>query len=111
MTNIYSIQDTLRFVQDLKSRGWEIAGSDVNVINNKYKDVSKFKLKKPTILLLGSEGTGLSDDVKSECSTLLYVKGPTISNKRKRFLFKCFICISNIAAATYGKQLKEKIFD
>jgi len=83
MTNIYSIQDTLRFVQDLKSRGWEIAGSDVNVINNKYKDVSKFKLKKPTILLLGSEGTGLSDDVKSECSTLLYVKGPTISNKTK----------------------------
>ena len=34
-------------------------------------------------LIIGSEGTGLSDDVKSECSTLLYVKGPTISNKTK----------------------------
>ena len=35
------------------------------------------------LLIIGSEGTGLSDDVKSECSTLLYVKGPTISNKTK----------------------------
>ena len=33
--------------------------------------------------IIGSEGTGLSDDVKNECSTLLYVKGPTISNKSK----------------------------
>lgn len=83
MTKIYSIQNTLRLVQVLKSKDWEVVGSDVKITDDKYKDVSKFKISKPTVLLLGSEGEGLSDAVKSECDILLYVKGSKLSNKTK----------------------------
>ena len=37
----------------LKSKDWEVVGSDVKITDDKYKDVSKFKISKPTVLLLG----------------------------------------------------------
>jgi len=61
-----------RFLSQCKSKGWTILGT-LGVKN--AANVNSYSLKAPAILVLGSEGEGLSSGVSQLCDTLLQIEG------------------------------------
>lgn len=68
-----SLQDMLRIKA---ARGWQVVGSvgtEAEVMHIPTMQCSDFHLTKPTLLLMGSEGDGLSRELLSLCQALLTI--------------------------------------
>lgn len=63
-------RDIKEEITNLKSKNYLILGTDVY----NGSDVSKYTVNKKIALVLGNEGTGVSEEVKSLCDDNLYIK-------------------------------------
>ncbi|XP_022106069.1 rRNA methyltransferase 1, mitochondrial-like isoform X2 [Acanthaster planci] len=76
---VYATRSILTFIQKQKDNGWEIAGSTSASGNGHFKHTmnvcgaASFLLNKPTVLVIGGEGSGLSDSIQNECCQLLTI--------------------------------------
>jgi len=75
---VYATSSLPRFLRGSKQNGWFIIGTDPKPIQGEGSTqqvmLSKqLKLEQPTVLILGSEGSGLRHYVKAECDSLVMV--------------------------------------
>lgn len=81
--DIYSTSNLTKFLKSSHANGWEVVGAagDANpsVAVTQLSDICQ----KPTILVLGNEGTGLRTNVKNACS--LFVSIPKAINTNDHF--------------------------
>jgi len=105
LLKIYSVPSPVDFIEKLQQQeNWDILGTDVEpsgesagagcLENTKYTDVSEVKLRKSSLLLLGSEGTGLPDEMKSMCDRLISIT--PVGGADKNTSVSCM----NVSAAT-----------
>ncbi|XP_071789368.1 rRNA methyltransferase 1, mitochondrial-like isoform X2 [Asterias amurensis] len=76
---VYATTDVLSFLQKQRENGWEIVGStsvsshNVSRRGSKIAATEDFTVCKPTTLVIGSEGSGLSAGVEDLCNVLLTI--------------------------------------
>ena len=76
---VYSIRSAVRLLQDLEGRMIRI-GTDVRT-KTSSRDMKKFANKKPIILVLGNEETGVSNVVLENCDKLVVIPSAAVQNK------------------------------
>ena len=69
-TTVHSA-DQVDFLTDQKRQGWQILGSETVSDQNLNGDPA---LRKPTILVIGSEGEGMENDLKTICDDFVHIK-------------------------------------
>ncbi|XP_038054798.1 rRNA methyltransferase 1, mitochondrial-like isoform X3 [Patiria miniata] len=74
---VYSTSSLLTFIMKQRDIGWEIVGSTC-AFNNwthtlNVSSAASFKLSKPTVVVIGGEGSGLPDSIQNACCQLLTI--------------------------------------
>jgi 23S rRNA (guanosine2251-2'-O)-methyltransferase len=64
----FTSPDTL--ISKVKKEGWQIVGVEQD---KRAIDYRKFKIKKPTLFILGNEVRGLSPSLRAKCDTLIEI--------------------------------------
>ncbi|KAJ3383483.1 hypothetical protein HDU92_004099 [Lobulomyces angularis] len=74
MSNLYVVNNLVKFLQLSKSEGFEVVGTDIGSKNNVY-DLSEKKkdFNRPLILVMGNEGTGLRSIVSKVCDSHIVI--------------------------------------
>jgi 21S rRNA (GM2251-2'-O)-methyltransferase len=74
MMDIYSTPNLVKFLKESNENGWEVIGAagDANPSIN-LKQFQESTSKKPVILVLGNEGTGLRTNVKNGCQSFVSI--------------------------------------
>nr|XP_026690598.1 rRNA methyltransferase 1, mitochondrial isoform X1 [Ciona intestinalis] len=97
---IYSVRKPTQFIQDMSEKNWEILGTDIfredNNTHCPVLDVVEHKVTKPSLLILGSEGSGIPSDVKEICTKLLTIKPLKTNTENPQLSVPCL----NVSAAT-----------
>ncbi|KAF8794200.1 rRNA methyltransferase 1 like protein [Argiope bruennichi] len=76
--DIYQIQKFESFLQMKKDQGWNIISTvayceDGSEASNQITDVTDFRISRPTILILGNEGKGVSPEIQKLCDTFVSI--------------------------------------
>ncbi|XP_076007551.1 rRNA methyltransferase 1, mitochondrial [Genypterus blacodes] len=73
---VYGYQNLEEMVKLKVAQGWQVVGT-VGAETEEHQipvtQCSNFQMTKPTLLLMGGEGTGLSQELLSQCQTLLTI--------------------------------------
>lgn len=76
LMDFYSLAQPAEFLNTMKSKGWTVLGADMGapdfreyISQNLNPDSSK------VVLVMGSEGSGISDEVGSACDAMLSIPG------------------------------------
>ena len=72
VVKIDAVTSMPRFLNDARSKGWEIVGLG---IEDGSEILSEFKIKGPTMIVLGSEGRGLRPLVRRACNEIVKING------------------------------------
>lgn len=69
---VYQVQDTKKFVEDLKAAGWcTVVGTASN--DPRAVPISSFTSVKNTLILIGNEGTGVNEFLSQLCDTAVTI--------------------------------------
>jgi len=71
LVNLVKLNDPLETLRDLKLRGWDIVGTSSHNANNLYD----WKPTRRTVIILGSETTGISKEIEKICTVNLVIPG------------------------------------
>lgn len=76
LMDFYSLARPADFLESLKGRGWTVLGADIGspdfrkyIASNIQPDTGK------VVLVLGAEGTGISEEIGSVCDAFLTISG------------------------------------
>jgi 21S rRNA (GM2251-2'-O)-methyltransferase len=78
MMTVFSISDMPGFLSTVQSHGWEVVGTCSPEAVDKLtpipvQDVTHYRLRGPTILVLGNEGYGVRKELSRSCTALLTI--------------------------------------
>jgi 23S rRNA (guanosine2251-2'-O)-methyltransferase len=72
MIDIARVRNLPESLQKAKEEGWEIIGTDMKAKHNYFDNI----WQNPTILIIGSEGRGMSPEVREVCDKLVQIPMP-----------------------------------
>jgi 21S rRNA (GM2251-2'-O)-methyltransferase len=83
LINITSVKSMAACLQAARTHGWDVVGAaapessslHVSRPNVKVVDCRRWQIGTPTILLLGNEGHGLSEDIEATCTQFVAIHG------------------------------------
>jgi len=76
---IFRIRNLVQFLKEKQSSGWAVLGTDgwtgstTFGENSKFVEINRFKMDRPSILLVGNEGQGVTEEVLSLCDKVLVI--------------------------------------
>lgn len=73
---VYGYENLAEMLKLKMEQGWQVVGTvgqEAEVSQMPITKCSDFKMTKPTLLLMGGEGEGLSKELLSTCQTLLTI--------------------------------------
>ncbi|KAF9291454.1 hypothetical protein BGZ68_003874 [Mortierella alpina] len=73
---IYSVDSLVRFIQSSQGNGWHVAGARITFGAKRGLPLYRWPstgVEKPTILVLGNDADGVSDQTKKQCDSLIQV--------------------------------------
>lgn len=71
---LYECSDLAAVLHHAAEQGWEVVGADSSGLVA-AADVRQFQLAKATVLVIGSEGEGIAEDVQSACTSFVTIPG------------------------------------
>lgn len=76
MMDFYSVSQSAKFLAAMKAKGWTVLGTNANAEDFRtYIDAKISPNDSKVILVLGSEGSGMSEEVEDACDAFLTVPG------------------------------------
>ncbi|KAI9294553.1 hypothetical protein K502DRAFT_365727 [Neoconidiobolus thromboides FSU 785] len=69
----YLSRNLVKFLNECKKNHWSIVGTCLSNNSHSLFEMDKGNFKKPTMLVLGSEGNGISSNIQSICDELIYI--------------------------------------
>ncbi|KAF8931783.1 hypothetical protein EDD21DRAFT_444371 [Dissophora ornata] len=82
---LYPVQSLVKFIQSSKENGWHIVGAHVTYGSPRNRPIYKWSaegVEKPTLLVIGNNGQGLSRQITGKCDS--YIQIPTLSRIQSR---------------------------
>ena len=70
--DISATKNMMKFLDKSKVNGWQVVGTALTDNSINIKDL---KVEKPTILVLGNEGSGIRTNILVRCDTLVKISG------------------------------------
>ena len=77
LMEIGSTSNMMRFLDRSKANGWQVVGAS---LSDKSVDLLDAKFDKPTILILGNEGSGMRTNIVNRCDMLVKIMGGSDSS-------------------------------